>query len=122
MQWLAIIGLSVAGIIHILPVTGILGADQLTSLYGMKFGDPNLVILMRHRAVLFGILGVFLLFAAFKPDFQLLAVIVGLVSVVSFLLLAGIGGGYSEAIGRVVKADLIALAGLISAGVSVWLR
>lgn len=29
--------------------------------------EPNLEILMRHRAVLFGLIGAFMVFAAFKP-------------------------------------------------------
>ena len=52
--------LLVVAAIHLLPVTGVLGGDKLTALYGLRFNDPNLFILMRHRAVLFGLLGLFM--------------------------------------------------------------
>jgi hypothetical protein len=50
----------VVAIIHLLPVSGVFGAKRLAALYGISFNDPNQAILMRHRAVLFGLLGAFL--------------------------------------------------------------
>jgi len=73
---------------------------------------------MQHRAVLFGILGAFLIFAAFKPSYQLAASIAGFVSVVSFLYLAWTVGGYNEQIARVVVADVVALGCLFIGGVA----
>lgn len=105
--------LVVVAVIHILPLAGALGNQRLTALYGLSFEDPNLSILMRHRAVLFGILGFFLLFAAFKPQYQTAAFIAGLVSVVSFIWLASAVGGYNSQIARVFYADIIALISLI---------
>ncbi len=105
----------IAGIIHLLPVVGILGADRLSALYGLSFEDPNLAILMRHRAVLFGLLGAFLVFAAFKPGLQWIALIAGLISVVSFLYLGWETGGYNDGIRKVMMADGIALVCLIAA-------
>jgi hypothetical protein len=43
---------------------------------------------MRHRAVLFGLLGAFLIAAAFLPSLQLAALVAGFASVVSFLYLS----------------------------------
>jgi len=68
---------------------------------------------MRHRAVLFGLLGLFMLFAAFAPRFQVAAFVIGFVSVVSFLWLASSVGGYNAAVGRVFAADVVALACLV---------
>jgi hypothetical protein len=107
--------LVVVGVIHLLPLSGVLGAERLAALYGMPFDDPNLQIMMRHRAVLFGLLGVFLLYAAFRPVMQPLAFIAGLVSTVSFLWLAWSVGGYNAALGRVVVADVIAVVCLVVA-------
>jgi hypothetical protein len=107
--------LAVVAIIHLLPLSGVLGAERLAALYGMPFDDPNLQIMMRHRAVLFGLLGIFLLYAAFKPALQPIAFIAGLASTLSFLWLAWSVGGYNAAIGRVVVADVIAVACLIVA-------
>lgn len=68
---------------------------------------------MRHRAVLFGLLGVFLLFAAFNPAVQSGAFIAGFISVTSFLWLAWSIGNYNEQIARVFIADIVALVCLI---------
>ena len=105
----------VAGIIHILPLTGVMGSTQLAALYGMQIEDRNLLILMRHRAVLFALLGIFLLYSGFKPQFQTIAIIAGWISTVSFLWLALSVGDYNDRLNRVVVADVIALACLIAA-------
>lgn len=109
MRYLVSAMLVVVGVIHLLPLSGVLGSDQLARLYGLSFGEPNLAILMRHRAVLFGILGLFFVFAAFRPEIQTVAFLAGFVSVVSFLWLAWSVGGYSSHVARVVMADIIAL-------------
>ena len=101
------------GIIHILPLSGVLSAARLFDLYGITFDDPNLEILMRHRAVLFGLLGIFLLTSAFLPNLQLAALITGFVSVVSFLYLAYSVGGYNDQVNRIVTADKAALVCLL---------
>jgi len=68
--------------------------------------------MLRHRAVLFGLLGLFLCYAAFRPAIQWLASFAGFVSVASFLWLAWPVGDYNEAISRVFIADIVALIGL----------
>jgi uncharacterized BrkB/YihY/UPF0761 family membrane protein len=95
-------------LIHLLPVSGLLGIDQLHRLYGVSINGPDMEILMRHRAVLFGLLGVFFVYAAFKPALQPLAFVAALVSMASFVLLAYSVGGYNAAIQRVVLADGVA--------------
>lgn len=102
--------LLVVGLIHLLPLSGVLGAERLAALYGLAFNEPNLEILMRHRAVLFGLLGAFLVFAAFKPAYQAAAFIGGFASVASFLFIAASVGGYNPQVGRVFTADIVALA------------
>lgn len=110
--------LVVAGIIHLLPLGGVLGAERLTVLYGVAIDDVSLTILMRHRAVLFGLLGALLVLAAFRPNLQPLALAAGFVSAGSFLVIALTGGDYNTSLARVVTADVIALACLGGAGVA----
>jgi hypothetical protein len=112
--------LGVVGVIHLLPLSGVLGVAQLASLYGITLDDPNLVILMRHRAVLFGLLGVFLLVAAFRTELQIAALIVGFISVGAFLVLAGSVGEYNSNIRSVFIADLVALACLSVGATGYW--
>lgn len=113
MRYLVSASLVLAGIIHLLPLSGAMGAERLAALYGLDFNEPNLALLMRHRAVLFGLLGAFLVFAAFRPSLQPIAFIAAFVSVLSFLLLAWFSGGYNALVGRVVTADLVALVALV---------
>jgi hypothetical protein len=110
--------LLVVGVIHLLPITGVVGAERLSALYGVAVNDPNLAILLRHRAVLFGLLGALLIAAAFLPALQPAAFIAGFASVLSFLWLALATGSYNPLIGRVVAADLVALACLVVGAVA----
>lgn len=113
MKYLVSAMLVVVGVIHLLPLSGLLSSARLTALYGLPFDDPNLAILMRHRAVLFGLLGLFLVYSAFQPAIQMMAFVAGFFSVVSFLWLAYATGDYNSQIARVVIADIIALACLV---------
>lgn len=113
MRYVVTVMLVVVAIIHLLPLSGVLGSDRLATLYGLSFNEPNLAILMRHRAVLFGLLGLFLLLAAFRPELQLLAFAAGFASVLSFVWLAWTTGSYNAQLGRVLIADIVALACLV---------
>jgi len=108
--------LVVVGVIHLMPLSGVLSSERLAALYGLSFDQPDLAILMRHRAVLFGLLGAFLLLAAFRPALQSLALVAGFISVVSFLYLAWSVGSYNAQVGRVFVADVVALVCLIIGG------
>lgn len=110
LKFLVPVALIVVGVIHLVPLTGALGVGRLNSLYGITISDPDLSILMRHRAILFGLLGAFCLYAAVKPSLQLLALSAAAVSVVSFLYLAYATGGYNEELRRVFVADVLAAA------------
>lgn len=105
--------LVMVAIIHLLPLPGVLGRERLQALYGVAIDDPNLVILMRHRALLFGLLGAFFLVAAFAPRLQVAAFVVGFISVVPFLWLASSVGGYNAQVARVFRADVVALICLV---------
>jgi hypothetical protein len=110
--------LVIAGVIHVLPLAGVLGSERLASLYGLDFSESNLAILMRHRAVLLGLVGVLLIHAAFKPGQQPVAFAVGFASVISFLWLAWSTGGYNPLVAKVVAADVVALACLLVGAVA----
>ena len=105
----------VVAVIHLLPVTGFFGVDGLASLYGVQISGSDLEILMRHRAVLFGILGALFAYAAFTPALQPIAFLAAFLSIASFLYLAFSVGEFNEAIRRVVIADVIAGASLLGA-------
>jgi DNA-binding transcriptional MerR regulator len=99
--------------IHALPVMGVIGAAKLSQLYGITVQDPNLELLLRHRAVLFGLLAAFLAYAAVRPELHRIALVAGFVSVVSFLVLAEPTSSLNTALVTVVRADCLALALLV---------
>jgi len=102
--------LLLVALIHALPLVGVMGAAKLTQLYGVDVQDPTLEILLRHRAVLFGLLAAFLAYAAFRPELHRLALVAGFISVVSFLVLAKLSASYNSELSTVVRADWLALA------------
>lgn len=107
-----------AGVINALPVFGLLGGSHLATLYGLPFEDPSLRILMRHRALLFGLLGGAMILAAFLPDWRSPAAVIGLLSLLGFIVIAGLEGGGNTAIRRVVLIDVVA--SLLLAPALVW--
>jgi len=107
--------LLVVAIIHWLPVVGFLGVGRLESLYGVRIPEADLEILMRHRAMLFGILGGLFAYAAFTPTVQPLAFAAAAVSLLSFFYLAITVRGYGASIRKVVIADGVASACLLAA-------
>ena len=112
----AITGLRlVVAVVHLLPISGFFGVERLASLYEIEITDGNLEILMRHRAILFGILGGFLAYAAFTPVLQPIAFLAAFVSVASFFFLSFSVGEFNDAIRKVVIADIVASASLLGA-------
>ncbi|MFN0185369.1 MAG: phosphopantetheine adenylyltransferase, partial [Aquabacterium sp.] len=105
--------LLLVALIHAPPVIGVLGGGRLARLYGIDVQDPAVVLLLRHRAVLFGLLAAGLSFAAFQPQLHGLALVAGLVSVASFLWLAPPARSLSQGLAGVVRADWLALALLV---------
>ena len=105
----------IVAVIHILPISGFLGVARLEALYGVSITGNEMEILMRHRAVLFGILGVIFTYAAFQPALQPLAFMAAFATLASFFFLAYSVGGYNDAIGRIVVADIVAILCLAAA-------
>jgi hypothetical protein len=113
----------IVGIVNLLPIVGALSADHLEGLYGVALEDPNLLILMRHRATLFGIVGALLVISAFRPPLRALSSAAGLISMLSFVFFACLVGDYDAELQRVVIADLSASALLVGALIAIgWER
>lgn len=106
--------LVVAGI-HLVPISGFFGAEQLSALYGIDVESPDLEILMRHRAVLFGILGAFFAYAAFVRELQPIAFVAAAASLATFLYLAVAVGRYGSPIRKIVLGDVVAVICLATA-------
>lgn len=116
MQILVAISLFIAGLIHVTPAIGVLGKEQLARLYGLPISDPNLLVLMRHRAVLFLIVGLLLWLAIVRVEFRTLAVVFGLLSTVSFLLIVYTAPEYNSQLARIALVDVVAVLLLLFVG------
>jgi hypothetical protein len=112
MRWWVPAVLVAVGAVHLLPLAGVLGGERLTALYGVRADDPNLALLLRHRAVLFGLLGTFMVAAAWRPAWRSAAIVAGAVSVLSFLALSLLVGDVNAALASVVLVDAVAAAAL----------
>lgn len=95
-----------ASFIHLLPAIGMLSAARLTALYGMAPADPTTLLLLRHRAVMFAVLGLGFGAAAFVPMLRVPAAFLSLVTMLSFVWLAQ-GHAHGAAIRRVVRVDVV---------------
>ncbi|WP_375550847.1 hypothetical protein [Rhodophyticola porphyridii] len=108
MQYFIIGTLLVTGVIHLIPLLGALGSTRLQRLYGIEGLTSDLELLLSHRAILFGLLGAFLIYATVKPSVQTIALVGALISVGSFVVLAWRGELSSE-ITRVFWIDVALL-------------
>ena len=107
------------GLMNLYPIIGVLSADALTNLYGVTILDNDLLILMRHRAVMLGIIGTFMVIAAFRPDLQSAAIIAGLTSMIAFVGLTLSVGDSGESVNKVMLADVL---GSLALFVAIFLR
>lgn len=119
-ELLIVIGLSLVAIIHVPPIVGVLGRPRLEALYQTPIESPDLLVLMRHRAVLFAMFAGATIYAIFHPPVRPLALGMGWLSVGAYLALAR--GTANPALRRVFIADVIAVGGLITATVGVCLQ
>ena len=104
-----------ASLVKLAPVAGVFLPSQIPSAYGIAVDDPNLAIVLRHRAALFGVVGALLAAAAFRPGLRALAAAAGLYSMLTFDLLVWLGGPANAQLTRLALIDLVAALGLVVA-------
>ena len=107
--------LMVAALINIAPIVGIISGSQIAKMYDIDVSDPNVGILMRHRAVLFGLIGGIMMWGVFDQQMFMPAAIIGLVSMFSYLVLTLTAKSYNQALRKVLIADIIGIVAAISA-------
>ena len=109
--------LVVVGLINFAPVLGMLSAPRLEQAYSISIPSKDLEILMRHRALLFGVLGGFILYSVFFPVYQVAAMVMAAVSMIGFAALAMRVGDHNKAIFKVFIADLVGIGFLVAAAI-----
>lgn len=107
--------LFIAGIINFVPSILSIIPDKIESSYGVRLDDSNLELLLRHRAVLFGIVGGIMIYSSFTKRYYSLALLIGFISMISFLILFMIvDGEINSELNKVLKADIVGLIFLIT--------
>lgn len=107
------------GLVNLLPVIGVMSGERLQAMYRVTLASPDLVLLMRHRAMLLAIVGGLLIAAAFRPELRTAAIVAGFVSMLSFVALAA-GEPVGAALRRVATVDIVASILLAAAAVLHW--
>ena len=96
--------------LNLVPGVVALRPQRTVGLYGFPIDGPALALAMRHRAVLLALVGVLLAIAAFDDAWLRPALLVAIVSKVSFLALFATTRPHGAPMWRVAIADVAALA------------
>ena len=117
-----------SSLINFLPTIGVLGSTKLQNLYGVPITDVNHLLMMRHRAVLFGVVGGVLGGAVVSKRWRPLSYVIGIASMASYVVLAisqswdtpSALSLFNDKIQRVFWIDLVGVLWLGSAGIISW--
>ncbi|MFC4605586.1 hypothetical protein [Rhodococcus kronopolitis] len=109
--------LVVVGVVHVLPGVVALSPRRAPAVYGITLDDPDLVLLLRHRAIVLALIGVGLIIGAFTPPVRPVVVGAALISLVSFigLTVRARPGGVNAETRRVAWIDVGAVGLLVIA-------
>lgn len=103
------ISLLIAGVINFLPSLITLMPERIAEAYGVEVSDVNMELLLRHRALMFGVLGGVMIYAAITKKNYTLATVMGLISMVGFVLLYFYIGGINAELYNVLMIDIVAI-------------
>jgi len=99
--------LFIAGVINFLPSLLAILPHKISQSYGIEIPDANYELLLRHRAILFGLIGGLMIFSAISKKYYSLSVVFGMISMISFLILFKlVGGDINTALEKVMKIDI----------------
>ena len=98
----------IPGLINFAPIVGALSNEHISRLYQIENLSPDVALLLRHRAFLFGIIGVFLICSAFQMNLRTPATLAALVSMVSFTVLVFVLETSNPNLIRVAWIDIVA--------------
>lgn len=107
------ITLLISGAINIFPSALVFLPERISDSYGIKLQNPDFELLLRHRAVLFGIIGGLMIYSALTKKYYSISVIVGLISMLSFVILYFSLNGINDELTKVMKFDIAAIVILI---------
>ena len=114
--------LFLSGLIHLLPFALVFLPERIPSAYGVEVTGSDMMLLLRHRAVLFGIVGALMVYSSLKKRHYVPATFVGLASMLSFILMYAITDGVNESLKSVMWVDVAASVALASSAALFLLR
>lgn len=112
--------LFLVGVINFLPIMGILSLEKLNKTYGLNINDKNLEILLRHRALLFGIIGGYIIYSVFSQQHQVAAMIIAATSMIGYLVLFWSIGNSNAELLKIAQIDIIGIVLLFIAVFMKW--
>ncbi len=104
------ISLFISGIINLLPSILAFIPNKISQSYGIEIPNSNYELLLRHRAILFGIIGGIMIYSAITKNNYSIAVLIGLISMISFILLFKlVNGEINHELNKVMKIDIVGI-------------
>jgi hypothetical protein len=106
-----------AALVQLLPAAAAFHPPLLPRLYGLAPQGPTEELLLRHRAVLLGLVGLALLAGLRAERLLPTAIAFGLLSKLSYLALYAVTRGPTAEVARVARVDAVTSALLVLAAV-----
>ena len=103
------ITLFITGTVNFLPAILAFFPEKISNAYGIEIPNADLELLLRHRAILFGIVGGLMIYSSVSKKYYSVSVTVGLISMISFIILYFLMNGISTDLGKIMKIDLAAV-------------
>jgi heme A synthase len=102
------ITLFIAGVINLLPSVLAFLPDKISKSYGIEIPNENYELLLRHRAILFGIIGGLMIYSAVAKKHYEVSTVIGLISMISFIVLFFlIGKDINSDLKKVMTIDIV---------------
>jgi hypothetical protein len=115
MRRVATVLIVAVGLVQAAPIVGAVASD-FDAFYGVSVADdPNLLILLRSRAVYYGIVGIFLLYAVWRRQYLGPAMLLAGTGLGSYALHAVLEPDHNGKLGALIVIDLVAVACLVIA-------
>ena len=99
----------VLALVHLVPMIAAIMPNQITKLYGIVPGDKTQIVLLQHRALLFGLVGAACALAAHNEAVRWPALIGAVVSMAAFIVMFLLHDPMGGALRKIVLVDLAAL-------------
>lgn len=114
-RWIVSGILVLVGVLNVTPAIVFFAPERTMDLYGIALSGEDISILTRHRAVLLGLLGLAMIYAAIRREIVVPVIAAALLGKAAFLYLVWLSGGNSVEIGRVAMFDCVAVVLLVIA-------